>query len=156
MPWRGTMNDKIGAAIPGEWIYRVYSTGERRARQDNFIAVIRFQLLETEEATLDERLVMEEALLSVAHFSQLEHLLSACKIRNPAVEKAYHIICSLRMLARWAIDRNPCDDMDEYYVALLYNALFTLQFLSLSPQQREHALLSASLLAEKVSQQDEK
>lgn len=93
---------------------------------------------------------MEEALLSIAHFSQLEHLLCTFKTNNPALEKAYHTTCSLRMLARWTVDRNPCDDMNEYYVALLYNALFTLQYFSLSTRQREHAFLSASLLADKL------
>jgi DNA-binding response OmpR family regulator len=114
-------------------------------------AVVRFQLLEAEEATLDECLEMEEALLGIAHFSQLDRLSSAFQTTNPALEKAYHITCYLRTLARWAIDRNPRDDMDEYYVALLYNALFTLQFFSLSPRQREYAFLSASLLADKLT-----
>ena len=112
-------------------------------------SVIRFQLLE--DTTLEERLTMEKALLGITHFSQLERLPSAFKTRNLALAKAYHTTYYLRTLARWAIDRNPRDDMDEYYVALLYNALFTLQFFSLSVRQREHAFLSASLLADKLT-----
>jgi Ternary complex associated domain 9 len=140
----------------GMWLIDFENTEHSHVLRDfaTLDSVIRFQLLEAEEATLDERLAMEEALLSIAHFSQLERLLSAFKTENPALEKAYHTTCSLRMLARWAIDRNPRDDMNEYYVALLYNALFTLQFFSLSLRQREHAFLSASLLADKLTKKE--
>jgi hypothetical protein len=113
-------------------------------------AVVRFQMLQTDEATLDDRLTMEEALLNMTHFNQLERLPSTFKTRNLALNKAYHTTCYLRRLALWAIDRNPNASMEEYYVALLYNALFTLQFFSLSTRQREHAFLSASLLADKL------
>jgi hypothetical protein len=40
--------------------------------------------------------------------------------------------------------------MSEYDIALLYNALNTVQFSSLSQTQREHALLCASLLVDKL------
>ena len=89
-------------------------------------------------------------MLSITHFSQLARLASVFEVKNQALAKAYQTTSHLRILARWAIDRNPCDDMDEYFVALLYNALFTLQFLSLSARQREHALLSASLLVDQL------
>jgi CheY-like chemotaxis protein len=137
----------------GMWLIDFESTERSHVLRDfaTLDAVIRFQLLSAEEATLDERLAMEEALLDIAHFSQLERLLSAFKTKNPALEKAYQATCYLRMLARWAIDRNPHDHMNEYYVALLYNALFTLQFFSLSTRQREHAFLSASLLVDKLT-----
>jgi hypothetical protein len=42
--------------------------------------------------------------------------------------------------------------MSEYFIALLYNALRTLPFSSLQAGQREHALLSASLLVSKLGQ----
>jgi CheY-like chemotaxis protein len=136
----------------GMWLVDFENTERSHILRDvaTLDAVVRFQLLQMEEATLDERLTMEKALLSITHFSQLERLSSAFETSNPALAKAYHTTCHLRTLARWAIDRNPSDDMDEYYVALLYDALFTLQFFSLSTRQREHAFLSASLLADKL------
>ncbi len=137
----------------GMWLIDFENTERSHILRDvaTLDSVVRFQLLEEAEATLDERLAMEEALLGIAHFDQLEHLSSAFPTQNLALVKAYHTTCYLRTLAGWVIDRNPRDDMDEYYVALLYNALFTLQFFSLSARQREHAFLSASLLAEKLT-----
>ena len=137
----------------GMWLIDFESTERSHILRDiaTLDAVVRFQILENEDATLDERLAMEEALLSVSHFSQLERLPSSFKTRNLALTKAYHTTCYLRKLALWAIDRNPNATAEEYYVALLYNALFTLQFFSLSTRQREHAFLSASLLADKLT-----
>jgi len=134
----------------GMWLIDFENTERSHILRDvaTLDSVIRFQLLETAEATLDERLSMEETLLSITHFSQLECLSSALETKNQALAKAYQTTCHLRKLARWAIDRNPHDNMDEYYVALLFNALFTLQFFSLSLRQREHAFLSACLLTD--------
>ena len=136
----------------GMWLVDFENTERSHILRDvaTLDAIVRFQLLEIEDATLDERLMMEEALLSITHFSQLERLASVFEVKNQALAKAYQTTSHLRILARWAIDRNPCGDMDEYFVALLYNALFTLQFLSLSARQREHALLSASLLVDQL------
>ena len=49
------------------------------------------------------------------------------------------------------VEFNPDDDISEYYIALLYIALNTLCYSSLPPVQREHALLSASLLADHLA-----
>jgi DNA-binding response OmpR family regulator len=137
----------------GLWLVDFENTEHSHILRDvaTLDSVVRLQLLEAEEATLDERLTMEETLLGIGHFSQLDRLSSVFKTENLALIKAYQITYHLRTLARWAVARNPRDDMDEYYVALLYNALFTLQFFSLSTQQREHAFLSASLLADKLT-----
>jgi len=64
--------------------------------------------------------------------------------------KAYATIVHLRRLACRLAEHNPNDDISEYYIALLYNALNTLRFSSLQQIQREHALLSASLLVDKL------
>ena len=114
-------------------------------------AVVRFPLLEEGEATLDERLAMEKVLCSIERFSQVEQLVGQFQTRNVALAKAYDTVVQLRLLACWMVDQNPSDDIGEYYVALLYNALNTLQFSSLSTRQHEHALLSASLLTDKLT-----
>ncbi len=56
----------------------------------------------------------------------------------------------LRTLAHKLVAQNPGDDISEYYIALFYNAVNTLRFYGLSSAQREHALLSASLLADQL------
>ncbi len=50
-----------------------------------------------------------------------------------------------------AVGQNPDSDISEYYVALFYNALNTLRYQNLAVEQREHALLCASLLAERIA-----
>jgi hypothetical protein len=47
--------------------------------------------------------------------------------------------------------QNPGDDIREYFIALFYYALNTARFSWLSKTQREHALLSASLLADHLN-----
>lgn len=113
-------------------------------------SIIRFQLLRPEEATLKERLQMEEALCSIEHFSQVEQQENPFSKSNHALAKAYAIVMHLRKLAGILRRLTPNDDMSEYYVALLYYAVNTLRFSQLSVDQREHALLSACLLAARL------
>ncbi len=113
-------------------------------------AVVRFQLLTAREATLDERLELEETLNKVDHFSQIDQLPPNFATSNPAIAKAYDIVLYLRKQAYRLVQQNPHDDMNEYYVASLYTAMNTLRFSTLSSVQLEHALLCASLLAERL------
>jgi CheY-like chemotaxis protein len=110
-------------------------------------SVIRFQLLRSKEATLKECLRMEDALCSIERFSQVEQLENKLSTTNQALAKAYAIVVYLRTLASKLMYQNPNDNMSEYYIALLFHSLNTLRFSSLSILQREHALLSACLLA---------
>src|SRR5207253_8261049 len=111
---------------------------------------VRFQLLAPEEATLEERLQMEEALYSIERFSQVDRLAAYFSTENPTLAKAYSTVVHLRTLARKMVAQNTGDDISEYYIALFYNALNTLRFYSLPAGQREHALLCASLLADRL------
>jgi CheY-like chemotaxis protein len=113
-------------------------------------SVVRFQLLRLEEATLRERLQMEEALCSIERFSQVEQMENKLSTTNRVLAKAYAIVVHLRTLAGKLMHQKPNDDMSEYYVALLYHALNTLRFSSLPVDQREHALLSASLIVDRL------
>lgn len=135
------------------WLIDFQETARSHILRDVAIldAVVRFQLLPAEKATLEERLRMEEALCSIGHFSQVEDLASAFTPANAEQAKAYDIVVHLRKTAAKLVELNPEDDMDEYYIALLYTALNTLRYSSLSPVQLEHALLSASLLAGRLS-----
>lgn len=132
------------------WLIDFQCTGPSHTLRDVAMldTTIRFQLLHSHEATLDERLKMEEILFGVNQFSKLKDLAPDFSAINPAIAKLYKTIVYLRTLAGWIVERNPIDEMDEYYVALLYATINTLQFSSLELVQREHALLSASLLIE--------
>jgi DNA-binding response OmpR family regulator len=135
------------------WLIDFQGTGPSHILRDVSMldSAIRFQLLTAEEATLDERLHMEEALCSIEHFNQVEQLANRLSTGNQALAKAYATIVHLRTWARKLVEQNPSDDMSEYYIALLYNALSTIRFTSSLPTgQREHALLSASLLADQL------
>lgn len=132
------------------WLIDFLSTGQAHRLRDvaTLDTVIRIQLLQAEEATLEERLQMEERLARVVLFSQLEQLGDEIPTSNPAIAKAYTISLHLRGIARRLVMHNPQQDMSEYHIAALYLALNTLRFYGLSAVQREQALLSAALLAE--------
>lgn len=134
------------------WLIDFLRTGRGHKLRDiaQLDAEIRFVLLTSEEATLEERLWMEERLCSIERFSQVKKLLASAPASNPALARAYATVVHLRLLACQMVSQNPRDDMSEYYIALFYNALNTLRFSSLPLGQREHALLSASILAERL------
>lgn len=114
-------------------------------------SVIRLQLLSSAEVTMEERLEMEQALCRISRFSQVEQLAGLLYTSNPALAKAYALVVHLRTLARLHMVRqNPNDDFNEYYAALLYTALNTMRFQTLEQEQREHALLSACLLVDRL------
>lgn len=135
------------------WLIDFQGTGQSHILRDvsTLDSTIRFQLLTKEDATLEERLQMEEALLeNIERFSQIEQLTHRFPTQNAALAKAYETVVHLRTMARKLVEQNHHDDISEYYIALLYNALNTLRFSSLSLCQREHALLSASLLTDRL------
>ncbi|HEY1348910.1 MAG TPA: response regulator [Ktedonobacteraceae bacterium] len=134
------------------WMIDFQGTGQGHILRDlvGLDAVIRLQLLSSAQATLEERLAMEQALCRISRFSEVEQLTGAFQTSNPALAKAYALVVHLRTLARQMVRQNPNDDFNEYYGALLYTALNTMRFKTLEQEQREHALLSASLLVDKL------
>jgi DNA-binding response OmpR family regulator len=114
-------------------------------------SAVRFQLLREQEASLEERLQMEEVLCRTEYFSQIKQLANGFTTDNRALAKAYAIVIHLRTLAGNLVAHNQHDDISEYYIALFYNALNTLRFSSLGTVQHEHALLCASLLADRLN-----
>jgi CheY-like chemotaxis protein len=134
------------------WLIDFQGTGQSHILRDVAMldSAIRFQLLASEEATLDERLQMEQVLCSIERFSEVDQLETNFSTENPDLAKAYATIVHLRKVARRLVAQNPSDDISEYYIALLYNAMNTLRFASLPSGQREHAVLAASLLADRL------
>ena len=134
------------------WLIDFRRTGPGHILRDvaELEAIVRLKLLGRDDATLQERLEMEERLCSIQHFSQIDSL-SSFAPENEAVAKAYATSVHLRSLARKLVSQNPNDDISEYYIALFYFSINMLRFYYLPTIQREHALLSASLLAEKLT-----
>lgn len=134
------------------WLIDFLRTGQGHKLRDvaQLDAEVRFVLLTAEEATLQERLCMEERLCSIERFSQVEQLLVPLPTENAALARAYDTTVHLRVLARQLVVQNPGDDISEYYIALFYHAINMLRFSSLPLGQREHALLSASILADRL------
>jgi DNA-binding response OmpR family regulator len=132
------------------WLIDFQHTGQAHILIDvaKLDAVIRFELLPAEAATLEERRTMEEALSDLKNFADLEKATTRFSTANPNLAKAYAVSLHLRMLAYRLINRNPNADFNEYHLASLFQALNTIRYSSISVLQREHALLSASLLAE--------
>lgn len=134
------------------WMIDFQGTGQGHILRD-FVALdtaLRFQLLTTSDATLQERLEMDRALCSINHFSDVDQLEGKLLTDNPSLLKAYDIVVHLRKLAYHMVSHNPSNDFNEYCAALLLNSLNTLRFAVLEQEQRLHALLSASLLAKKL------
>lgn len=132
------------------WLIDFQATGESHILRDvaQLDSEIRFFLLATGDATLEERLHMEDALCSPKRFSQVAEL--TLLTENRSLAKAYSVVVHLRTLAKKLVAQNPVDDISEYYIALYYNAVNTLRFYGLPSAQREHALLCASLLADQL------
>lgn len=134
------------------WLIDFQATGRGHILRDvaQLDSEIRFFMLAPEEATLEERLCMEEALCGIGRFSQVEQLVTRFPTENRALAKVYTSVVHLRSLAGKLVAQNPSDDISEYYIALFYNAVNTLRFYSLPSRQREHALLCASILADRL------
>ncbi len=84
-------------------------------------SAIRFQLLPTSEASLEERLQMEEVLCSAKNFNQMKQVAGSFTPDNRALAKAYTTVICLRTLAGSLVTQNQHDDISEYYIALFYN-----------------------------------
>ncbi len=137
------------------WLIDFQGTGPGHILRDvaALDSTIRFQLLTAKEASLEERLRMEETLLGdIEHFHQVEQLVDRFSTKNQSLAKAFATAVHLRTIAWKLAVLNPQDedDISEYYVALFYNALNTWRFSDLPPEQREHALLCASLLMDRL------
>lgn len=137
------------------WLIDFQGTGKGHYLRDFAMldSVVRFQLLSSQHASLAERLHMEELLCSITRFSDLRRIRDTFTTSNKALEKAFLIVISIRLKAHNIMGSQNNDDMSEYFIALLHNALRTLSFASLKQREREHALLSASLLLDAINAQ---
>jgi hypothetical protein len=132
------------------WLIDFLRTGQGHILRDVALleSATRIYLLAPEEATLNERLALEEWLCTIGSFGQLEHMPLNAPFDNPALAKAGAVALYLRQIAGRLVQQNAHADLNEYHTAVLYQTLNMIRFYGLPLQQREHALLSASLLVE--------
>jgi hypothetical protein len=150
----GDLNDtNVLVDVDGHtWLIDFFRTGEGHILRDvaELETVIRLQALDADQATLEERLAMEDTLVQPTQFSALARLLSNFPTENQALTRVFATCVHLRTIAHKILAQNGSEDITEYYIALLYYALNSIRFYSLPTIQREHALLSASILAERL------
>lgn len=134
------------------WLIDFQGTGPGHILRDiaQLDAAVRIRLLPPEEATLDERLALEEALNAPDSFRLAATLASQPFAGNQALSKVYATCAHLRGLAARLVAGNPTADIAEYYAASLFSSLNMIRFLALPHLTREHALLSAGLFAERL------
>lgn len=134
------------------WLIDFLRTGQGHILRDvsQLDSVVRFELLAEAEATLAERLAMEEAMCSIDRYSQLDRQAMSFLPSNHALARAFETAIYLRKLAWNLLRRSTHEEMEEYFIALYHHALNAIRFHDLSSTQRQHALLSASLLADKL------
>jgi len=130
------------------WLIDFYRTGEGHILWD-FIeleTVIKFELLETEDiVALYE---FEKALLAPMRLGEAMQFPSSLSTNE--LMKAFTVIKKLRELAHDVI--RPSDDVRDYYIGLLYMTLNMLRFYRRPKARRQHALLSAAMLCEKLEE----
>jgi DNA-binding response OmpR family regulator len=131
------------------WLVDFARTGPGHILRDlaELDSAVRFELLGETEADLKERFLLEEVLLGWNPYKSSEprELNSA----NPHLAKAFSTCVRIRQIAARQVERNSQADISEFHIASLFLALNWTRFLQYSKTQREHAFLSAAMIAEK-------
>lgn len=134
------------------WLIDFMRTGRGHILRDvaQLDAVVRFQLLGPDEATLDERYEMERVLATTSRTDQITELTGNFGTANPALRKAFETSVQLRKIAARLIEGGGLADFSEYQVASLFLAVNLIRFYAVPQVQREHAFLAACVLAERL------
>jgi DNA-binding response OmpR family regulator len=132
------------------WLIDFARTGPSHFLRDILLldSVVRFELLAGNEATLDDRLHLEELLLATEGKSEAQRLKAATTLHNSHVEKAFAVTTHLRSLAKQLGPKRLRYDRSGYAEGLMYTAMNAVKFHQMPMVQREHALLCASLMAD--------
>lgn len=139
------------------WLIDFERTGHGHILRDvaELDTTVRIHLLDESDATLEERLKMEDELCRAAQFSDLLGLANNFETENRALAKAFATAIHLRSLAYRFVERNPNASIREYNVALFYYSLNLIRYYALPRLQREHALLSSSLLIDRLVRRED-
>lgn len=131
------------------WLIDFATTGKGHILRDliELESTIKFFLLDSKE--LGARAALEEALATMSYFSDARTLTYV----PPDIQftKAYKAVIQLRIIAGRFV--HPSDDFNEYQIGLLYTTLNVLRFYNLPKLNRQHALISAALISEKLGLQ---
>ena len=129
------------------WLIDFGKCGEGHILQD-FTALesfVKFSLVSTDN--LSALYEWERGLLASADFRASPRLVNNLGIEE--LDKAFATVCKIRQLAYEALGEH---DMTEYYIGLLFHALKILTILDLPRKTREHALISAALICERLGE----
>jgi len=133
------------------WLIDFQRTGRGHVLRDviQLDNVIRFELLTKKQAPLQARFELERALLAMRSYPK-EGFPIPETLKSPAVRKAFGACCHLRFLAGRMLSNNRNASLEEYYIGSAFLALGSLKRRRLARVCREHALLSAALLAQQL------
>lgn len=134
------------------WLIDFLRTGPGHVLRDHaFLDVYtRCALLGAGEATLDERLVLENALLQLRGVDATGVPMGRLGSENTALLKAFDTSRYLRALAAKHGRHRIATEMADYDLAMMFYAMNMIRFYHLSTVQKEHGLLAAGLLAERL------
>ena len=133
------------------WLIDFQSTGFSHYFRD-FVELdtcIRILDLDHKLFSLQERLAMEAVLNSISNFEELGNLKVGFSSKNDLVSKSFSTVLYLREMAGNIKLLND-DNMASYYVGLFCNTLNFIRFPGYTKIQKEHALLSASLILDRL------
>ena len=141
------MVDQTGAT----WLIDFRQTEKGHVLRDFALldVCIRCSLCGPDDATLDERLALERAVLAARKIDSAGAVVGHLDSSNPATQKAFAASLHIRSLAAKQVHHHASADMRDYFIASFFYELNLIRFVyRLSTVQREHALLAAGLTAE--------
>ena len=134
------------------WLIDFFKTGYGHVLRDHaFLDVYtRCAMLGPDEATLDERLQLEKALLQLRKVDTRGIPVGQLQSENPALQKAFATSLHIRLLAAKNGHHRASTDMPDYDVASMFYATNMIRFYHMATVQKEHGVLAAGLLAERL------
>lgn len=128
------------------WVIDFFRTGWGHVLRDfvELEADIKFNCLESSD--MEALYEFESSLTSPKKFDDSYKFENKRNIDELA--KAFNVIRELRTLAHSVVE--PGNDITEYYVGLLYHTINKIKYQNITKERKKHALLSASLICEKL------
>lgn len=128
------------------WLIDFFRTGRGHVLRDfvELEADIKFNYLQTSD--LEALYEFESSLTSLKKFDDLYEFENKKNIDELA--KAFNIIRELRTLAHSVVE--PSNDMRAYYIGLVYHTTNMIRYPNIRKERKRHALLSASLISQKL------
>lgn len=141
------MVDQTGAT----WLIDFLKTTKAHVLRDFALldVAVRCCLPGPSEATLDERVMLERAVLAARKIDSAGNVVGHLESENKALRKAFAASLRIRTLATKQVHQHTTADMKDYFIASFFYELNLIRFVDqLSAVQREHALVAAGLTAE--------